>query len=108
MIPNCVTLFAQLAKHRLHFEHQRNCKKKKKNNDKHKSDQSYVDSDCSEDLTLNSWWENVYGFDMRVPKDFIEDPYPEKEDHFGSKIRWRVIDPLVTHFKSSKVNLFVL
>lgn len=78
MIPKSVSLYFQLLEQRCLYANQRIYKNSKNNKpnstDKKKLDKSLTveyDSDSSTDSTNCSWWSNVYGFDMRIQRDFI-------------------------------------
>lgn len=78
MIPKAISLYGQLLEQKCIYLNNRTCKNRIKNKpnsrDKEKLNESSskeYDSDSSCDSTYCSWWSDVYGFDMRVQREFI-------------------------------------
>lgn len=116
MIPNNVSLYIQLLEQRGLYVNQRVYKNSKNNKpnstNKKKLDESLTDeydSDSSTDSTKCSWWSDVYGFDMRVQRDFIviNDYSYSKNNTIGSSVHpndWCIMpEPAVQFFDPCKV-----
>lgn len=109
MIPKCVSLYGQLLEQKTIYDNQRIHKNSKNNklnsvarkNPDESSTKEY-DSDSSSDSTNCSWWRNVYGFDMRVPREFIVDSHSKNAANHNY---WCIMpEPIIQFFDPCKVN----
>ncbi|VVC44125.1 Protein arginine N-methyltransferase,S-adenosyl-L-methionine-dependent methyltransferase [Cinara cedri] len=108
MIPKGVSLYGQLLEQKNTYDNQhihKNSKNTKLNAvAKQILDESLTkeyDSDSSSDSTNCSWWKNVYGFDMRIQKEFINDFHSKSSTKHKD---WCIMpDPIITFFDPCKV-----
>lgn len=109
-----VTLYCQLLEQRRIYENQRIRKSKKstklvtKEMKKTTVGDGY-DTDNSLDSMCCSWWNDVYGFDMRSKPEFLIEKYSESEDcSVSDEKHWFLMpEPIIAHFDPSKVNLII-
>lgn len=116
----CVILYGQLIEHKHTYENRRirknkiknkeinNCDVYKTNDDQTENTDEY-NSDSSSDSLWNSWWKDLYGFDLRSKEEFIVlDESVNKDDCNSGKEKWSIMpEPMFVNFDPYQVKLQV-